>query len=261
MSVTNRITMVPFPDADRAFEFYHDQNSWFDIASPPGHGWHLENAFLGNNVIYFIWKHGSGRYDSGLMHYWSGYGDDVANNTYGDGQQLFIQNTIGSSASHVDVEFIHTDNYLYGGTVTTDLTSLGNYISIEFYANETIISENMYGNVIVDNGIVKPDDNGTHIITAYGLVPFENGDWDYNDVELIPNLGNGSYILNTTETLLSRPVNKIPITGLNGTSQEVIGGNGIKLIKGGFFRITTINNSNTDWKAYLYFHFSRNCTI
>lgn len=261
MAVTNRVTMMQFPDADSASEYYEQSEKWFDLKSPEGYGWRLEHSFLGHNVIYFVWKKGGIKFDGGLIHYWTGYGDDVTNGLYGGGQRLLINNTVGVNEQYIDVDFISRDTYLYGGTVTIDTNDFGNEITIEYYAKATTLTEDANGNVIIDNGMVKPSTNGTHTINDFGLVPQENGDWDYDDTNgLVSNVGNGEYVLYTVDILLTRPINGLPITGLNGNEQSVIGGNGIELSYGGYFRIKTINHSNTDWNAYLYMHMCRNKT-
>lgn len=263
MAVTNRVTMREFPDADQAIEYYQESDKSFDLETPPGHGWRLEHSFIGNNVIYFVWKKGGIKFDGGLVHYWTGYADDIVNETIGNGTRLVMDNVTGQSSTSIDANFIHADTYLYGGTITTDNGEFGNEIIIEYFANGTTLTEDATnGDVIIDNGLVKPSESGTHTIDTFGLIPQENGDWNYNDENgLVANLGNGKYILSTVDVLLTRPVNGIPITGLNGEEQTVIGGNGIQLLKGGYFKFTTVNHSDTNWKAYLYMHMCRNATI
>lgn len=262
MAVTNRVTMREFPSADQAIEYYEESDKSFDLETPPGFGWRLDHSFIGNNVIYFVWKKGGIKFDGGLVHYWTGYADDVSNETVGDGTRLVINNTAGQATSSINADFLYKDTYLYGGSISTDNNEFGNEIIIEYYASATTTTEDANGDVIIENGLVKPSENGTHIIDTYGLIPQENGDWDHDrDNGLVANSGSGQYILSTTDVLLTRPVNGIPITGLNGNEQTVIGGNGIELLKGGYFKFTTVNHSDTEWKAYLYMHMCRNTTI
>jgi len=260
MAVTNRITMLPFPDADTALEYYNSSEKFFDLEPPEGYGWRLENSFIGNNVIYFHWKKGSMLFDGGLNHYWTGYGDNLTTSTYGDGNRMVINNTTGIISSYVDVEFIHTDTYMYGGTVTVDNSDFGNEITMEYYAKETTLETSTSGTVIIDNGKVLPSDNGTHNIVDFGLVPDDNGDWDYDENGLVASV-NGKFSLYTFNVLLVRPVNGLPITGLNGTEQSIISNNVIDLLYGSFLRIKTKNNTDTNWNAYIYVHLLRKNTI
>lgn len=214
---------------------------------------------------------------------WTGAGDDVSdpeNPVIGDGDLLNFQCTIGTSEVVKDVIW---DQQTFGRVWIHEaylkFTDGGNgdYITAYVMAKPSTILDAatiafLEGQGQLPPGAVTLDleldgtDNtkvlpaaggpgtGTH---GFGAVPVlvprtysKNGYWDYDGVNLIPNLaGTGAFDIHTTEQVAHKYVNKVPCNG-DCTTYFMMSSDETAEIRDGYFiRITAYNVSNTNWEA------------
>jgi hypothetical protein len=97
------------------------------------------------------------------------------------------------------------------------------------------------------------------------LVPHtftKNGDWDYDGVNLIPNVnGTGAFTIHTTEMSCHKYVNKVPCFGTCSTYFMMSSDETAEIRDGYFVRITCYNNSNTNWQASVLMEIYREQTV
>lgn len=267
MAVKTKVTMQQLPEADLAPQFFAESKKDFVLDSPEGNGWQLQYSFLGNNVIYHVWKKGQPTFDFGYENYYTGRGDDMTNEIIGEGVPMEIQTNTTDSESYVDVEFLPNETYLQGGEAMWHDSAYGDAVSIVVVSKANILSsegDDLF--LSLDGNRVKMDYvNPTHkFINPPVLVDnkYQTGYWDFNGHNLTPNdEGKGRYDILTVEKTVARLVNHVPVSPNSDGYVELSTTNAWKILPGYKFRFIAHNNSKTIWQCNFFLHMFRRSTI
>lgn len=117
---------------------------------------------------------------------------------------------------------------------------------------------------------VKPAPDGAGTGThGFGATPVlvphtfsKDGDWDYDGVNLIPNVaGTGGFTIHTVEKVAHKYVNKIPCYGTCATYFIMSSDETAQIRDGYFVRIECHNVSNQNWQASILMEIYREQTI
>lgn len=267
MAVKTKITMQQLPKADLAPQFFEESDKEFILQSPNGNGWQLQYSFLGNNVIYHVWKKGKPTFDFGYENYYTGKGDDIENEIIGAGQPMEIETVASEAESYIDVEFLPNDTYLQGGEAMWRDSQHGDAISIVVISKANILSTegtDLY--LSLDGNRIKEDlQNPTHkFINPPVLVDnkSQQGYWDFDGSNIIANnAGQGRFDILTIEKTVARLVNYVPVSPNSNGYVELETENAWKIQPGYKFRFIAHNNSGTQWKCNFFLHMFRESTI
>jgi hypothetical protein len=203
---------------------------------------------------------------------WTGAGDDMSTEEHviGDGPLLQFQLTPGITTQQRDLKFSPQFGkvWIHEAYLTYNDAGFGDYITAYVVVSPTAIQP--YANLMLyvteDNWIkyAHPGITATHGFAASPhLIPrtySKDGDWDYNGIELTPNLtSTGGFKISSIERHVHRFVNKIPIHGTNPYF-ELMSDESSLLPDGYFLRIEAYNMSDTEWNASVFIEVFREMT-
>lgn len=267
MAIENRITFQELPRVEQSSE-YADEEREVAIPYPEGEdGWKLAYSFRGELNIAHVWQKGGIQYDRGYENTWTCRGDDVLGNSIGEGANLVIENTTGTSEKEVVFEFIPGDVYLFGGAVSWENAGAQDGISLEVIATATDVTVGGSQTVnIVNNKIVPVDaGTGTHEISGIPTVvdnKTHTGYWKLENGQLVeaPNQ-DGNLDLYTVDMTVARLVNRLATVPSTNHGHSFHSDNAWRILYGYKFRFKCHNVSNTNWNAALTLAMFRKKTI
>lgn len=195
--------------------------------------------------------------------YWTGAGDDMATPAIGQGPLLTVDATTGNATASVDVQFHkdYGDVYLHEGYVQWENAAWGDCICVEIYASATPLQQSTNLDYeIVESVKIRYAAGGAGTGTD-GLngdpvfVPNAAGTgwWDTDGVSATFNpMQLGKYDWYTIEILANRFMNQIPVYGSSSNYVMLQSADTTLLPNGYLVRITAMNNSDTNWKAWIF---------
>lgn len=195
---------------------------------------------------------------------WMGAGDDMTTGEIGGGDLLEFSLAPGTTSVIVDVRF-HPDNglvWLHEGYLRFNGGGVGDYL------NASVMGEGTPLQTAVDLDLVMDADGttikyapggagtGTHgfadadAIILAGRGFSNDGDWDYDGMNLTPNMaGTGAYRISTAEQTVHRFMHRIPVHGTSDNYFSMSSEETTSMPAHYFVRIEAHNISNTTWTA------------
>lgn len=204
---------------------------------------------------------------------WTGAGDDVVSDPHviGDGELLHFNMTNGGGDVQKDIKFSTDFGRVWIHEAYLKFTDggEGDYITADVMASATALQTSVNLDLEIANNCVKlaagGPGTGTHGFAGTPtLVPREfsmDGDWDFDGVNLTPNLGGtGQYNICDIDQSVHRYVNKIPIYGtcpyFSMSSDETA-----ELLPGYFLRVNCHNASDSNWHISVIMEIYREKTV
>jgi len=212
---------------------------------------------------------------------WTGAGDDVdqeeAVDSIGSGELLMFNMNYDVEGAHIeskDVKFDprHGRVWIHEAYLKFEEGGIPDYLTADIMAPATLLQQVANLDLIVENGWVKPSlsgaGTGTHGFAATPTLmprPYsKDGCWDYDGVNLIPNVTNtGMYRISDIDRPVHRYFNKIPLYGTSATyftmsSEETAE---LRIDLGYYIRINVHNNSNSAWNLSCIMEIFRERTV
>lgn len=207
-----------------------------------------------------------------LFHtYWSGSGDDMATPSLGAGQQLIVDVIASDLSKSVDIEF-HPDFgdvYLHEGYVQWENAGWGDCVCVEIYAKATPLQQSTNLDYTLDGTKIRfaPGGAGTGTDGLNGnpvwvINATNTGWWDTDGTTATFNATQtGAYDWYTTEILVNRFMNNIPVYGSSSNYVMMQSADTTKLPAGYLIRVTAMNNSTTAWRTWMIMTLYREQTV
>jgi len=207
---------------------------------------------------------------------WSGAGDDMTVPTIGGGPLLLVQTQVGVPKVSQDIEFHPNfgDVYLHEGYVMWQNAGWGDCIDVEVIAKPTplqTVSALDYELVNVTTGVNKiiaasgGPGTGTHGLNGTPVfVPNETQTGYWNLINGVPSFSStqtGLYDWYDVEIPVNRFINRVPLFGTSSNYIMLQSADSVLMPPGYVLRITTFNNSDTIWKAWMFMTIYREKTV
>ena len=194
---------------------------------------------------------------------WTGSGDNIMSGMMCDGDILEFDNVTGTAEVSIDVKFNQAMNgriWLHEGYLKFEGGGAGDYMDAKIIAMATPLQTAVNLDLIItDNWITYSTGGagtGTHGFADANqivLIPraySNDGDWDYDGTNLTPNFTNtGGYKMSDVEQIVHKYMNKLPCRGSSHTFFSMTSDDTTELLQNYYMRITTYNNSDTNWFA------------
>lgn len=202
--------------------------------------------------------------NSNIYVVWSSSGDDPDTGMICGGQILDFGLIPGVSEQIIDVKFDQMMNgrvWISEGYLKFNNGGPGDYMNAEVISSATPLQTSINLDLIVDvNGFIMYSTGGpgtgTHGFadaSKITLIPCsysKNGGWDYDGVNLIPNMSNiGAYKLSMNEEIVHRYINKISCRGSCSSYFSLSSNETSEILHNYFLRISAYNISNTTWNS------------
>lgn len=193
---------------------------------------------------------------------WIGAGDNMMTGEMSGGELCEFDLTPGKQEHSVDIQF-HPKNgkvWLHEGYLKFSGGGSGDYFSASVVGEATPLQQSVALDLILDGDIVKYSPTGpgtgTHgfadptAIVLAGRGYSNDGDWDFDGVDLTPNmLGTGGYRISTVEQIVHRFMHRIPVRGSSDNYCNMSSEESTIIPPHYFVRVTAHNTSNTTWYA------------
>lgn len=206
--------------------------------------------------------------DSTIYATWIAAGDRVdgspSDGEIAEGDVLEFDNKTGTPSVTKNIKF-HPDNgkvWLHEGYLRFEGGSIGDYIDATIVAEATPLQTSVNLDLVLNGDFVEyapgGPGTGTHGFadaTKIQLLPrtlAKDGAWNFDGVNLTPSLGSpktGLYNISHVEKTVHQFFAKIPCAGSCPTYFSMSSNDTTELLPNYMLRVTTHNNSNTDWIA------------
>jgi len=206
---------------------------------------------------------------------WAGAGDDMITEAICEGEMLQFILSPGLTSKTIDVKF-HKNNgrvWIHEGYLKFMGGGLGDYLDAEIIGEATPLQTS----INLDLQIVNTDTimyaaggagTGTHgwaDASKIVLLPRSfsmDGEWDYDGVNLTPNLTNtGAYRIRTVEQAVHKFIHRISAYGDCNTYFGMSSNEASEVLPNYFCRIIAHNVSNSSWNANVLIELFRERTF
>lgn len=192
---------------------------------------------------------------------WTGSGDDLETGIMCDGPLLEFNCVPGVPEIVIDAKFDQVTNgrvWIHEGYLKFEGGGTGDYMDAKIIGTPTPVQTSVYLNLELDGTWIVPASGGpgtgTHGFadpSKIVLLPrtySSDGSWDFDGVNLIPNLTQtGKFRLSTIEVPVNKYMNKLPTKGTCSSYFSMTSDSTTELYANYFMRLTAHNISNTSW--------------